>query len=186
MGADLAYIGSLFIATAEANADDRYKQMIVDSQARDIVYSNLFTGVHGNYLRPSIVAAGLDPDALPESDASAMSFGSGGSSKHKAWRDIWGSGQGVGGVDEILPAEQHIARLAREYVAAKSSLDGRFIAQDDHSAPSIVAGDRVRPHAEIRRRGAQAAASFQAMGLREGDTVALFLRNDFEIGRAHV
>src|SRR3546814_11125784 len=103
--------------------------------ARDCVFSNVSTVVQCNYLLPSIVAAGLDPDARPESDASAMSFGSGGSSKHKAWRDIWGCGQGVGGVDEILPAEQHIARLAREYVAAKSSLDGRFIAQDDHSDP---------------------------------------------------
>lgn len=93
-GADLAYIGSAFIATAEANADERYKQMIVDSTASDIVYSNLFTGVHGNYLRQSIANAGLDPDALPQSDPSKMNFGSGGNSEAKAWRDIWGAGQG--------------------------------------------------------------------------------------------
>jgi nitronate monooxygenase len=124
MGADLAYIGSAFIATKEANAPDAYKQMIVDSSAGDIIYTNLFTGVLGNYLRGSIVAAGLDPDKLPESDPSKMDF-AGGSSKAKAWKDIWGSGQGVGAVHEVVPAAELIARLKREYDAAKRGLCGR-------------------------------------------------------------
>ena len=106
MGADLAYIGSAFIATEEADADLAYKQMLVDYASSDIVYTNLFTGVHGNYLKPSIVASGLDPDNLPESDPSAMSFGSGGSSKSKAWRDIWGCGQGLGSVKGVVPAAE--------------------------------------------------------------------------------
>ena len=121
MGADLAYIGSAFIATAEANAPQAYKQMIVDSHAGDIVYTNLFTGVLGNYLKPSIAAAGMDPDNLPESDPSAMNF-AGGSSKAKAWKDIWGAGQGVGGVHEIVPAAELVARLKREYDAARRGL----------------------------------------------------------------
>lgn len=119
MGADLAYIGSAFIATTEANADPAYKQMIVDSDADDIVYSNLFTGVHGNYLRQSVVNAGLDPDDLPESDPSKMSFGSGGSETSKAWRDIWGAGQGVGAVKEVTDTATIVARLRREYQAAR-------------------------------------------------------------------
>ena len=119
IGADLAYIGTRFIASAEANASDAYKRMIVDSRGEDIVYSNLFTGVHGNYLRGSIVAAGLDPDALPEADKSAMNFGSG---RSKAWRDIWGAGQGVGQVDGVLPAGAIIERLQREYLAARERL----------------------------------------------------------------
>ncbi|WGS53257.1 nitronate monooxygenase family protein [Paraburkholderia sp. D15] len=118
-GADLAYVGSAFIATTEANADERYKQMIVDSSASDIVYSNLFTGVHGNYLRQSIANAGLDPDALPQSDPSTMNFGSGGSSKAKAWRDIWGAGQGVGAIKRVVPTAELIARFADEYRAAR-------------------------------------------------------------------
>lgn len=122
MGADLAYIGSAFIATEEANADAAYKQAIVDGSASDIVYSNLFTGVHGNYLRGSIEAAGLDPDDLPQSDPSKMSFGSGSSSKSKAWRDIWGSGQGINAVRDVLPAAKLIARLSSEYEAAKTAL----------------------------------------------------------------
>ena len=122
MGADLAYIGSAFIATTEARADERYKQMIVDSSANDIVYSNLFTGVHGNYLKPSIIAAGMDPDNLPTSDPSAMNFGSGGNTDAKAWKDIWGCGQGIGAVDAILPAAEFIAKLKREYEAAKARL----------------------------------------------------------------
>ena len=121
-GADLAYIGSAFIATHEARAEDAYKNMIVESTASDIVYSNLFTGVHGNYLRKSIVNSGLDPDALPESDPSKMSFGSGGSSKAKAWRDIWGAGQGVGAVKEVVPAAQLIERLKTEYQAARERI----------------------------------------------------------------
>ena len=113
MGADFAYIGSAFIATHEANADARYKQMIVDSASSDIVYSNLFTGVHGNYLRPSIVNAGLDPDNLPVSDPSAMNFG--GSAEAKAWRDIWGCGQGIAAVKAVEGAGTLIARLHAEY-----------------------------------------------------------------------
>jgi nitronate monooxygenase len=116
MGADLAYMGTAFIATTEANAKDSYKQMIVDGSADDIVYSNLFTGVHGNYLKPSIRAAGLDPDNLPVSDPSKMNFSSGST---KAWKDIWGAGQGLSAVKEILPAAELIARLQREYVEAQ-------------------------------------------------------------------
>jgi nitronate monooxygenase len=119
IGADLAYIGTRFIASTEANAAEAYKRMIVDSRGEDIVYSNLFTGVHGNYLRGSIVAAGLDPDALPEADKSAMNFGSG---RSKAWRDIWGAGQGVGQIDEVLPAAGIVERLQREYLAARERL----------------------------------------------------------------
>jgi nitronate monooxygenase len=122
MGADLAYIGSAFIATEEADADPAYKQMLVDYASSDIVYTNLFTGVHGNYLKPSIVASGLDPDNLPESDPSAMSFGSGGSSKSKAWRDIWGCGQGLGAIKGVVPAADVVARLRREYAAAVARL----------------------------------------------------------------
>ena len=118
LGADFAYIGSAFIATVEANAVEGYKQMITASGAEDIVYSNLFTGVHGNYLKPSIVAAGMDPENLPQSDASKMSFGtdaSGERTKPKAWKEIWGSGQGVGSVGKIMSAAELIARLKREY-----------------------------------------------------------------------
>jgi nitronate monooxygenase len=118
LGADFAYIGSAFIATREANAVEGYKQMITSSTAEDIVYSNLFTGVHGNYLKPSIVAAGMDPDNLPTSDPSKMSFGtdaSGERAKPKAWKEIWGSGQGVGSVAEVLPAAELIARFKKEY-----------------------------------------------------------------------
>lgn len=122
MGADLAYIGSAFIATEEANAIEGYKRAIVEGQADGIVYSNLFTGVHGNYLRSSIVAAGLDPDNLPQSDPSKMSFGSGGNQEAKAWRDIWGSGQGIGAIKEVLPAAELIARFAQEYEQAKAEL----------------------------------------------------------------
>ena len=121
MGADLAYLGSAFIATEEANAVDAYKQMIVESGADDIVYSNLFTGIHGNYLKGSVEAQGMDPNALPESDASAMNFASG-SSKPKSWKDIWGAGQGVGAVHEIAPASEVVARLTREYEAAKARI----------------------------------------------------------------
>ncbi len=123
MGADLAYIGSLFIASEEANAAEGYKQMIVDSNASDIVYSNLFTGVHGNYLAPSIENAGLDPANLPESDPSAMNFGSGGSSKAKAWKDIWGCGQGIGAVDAVQSASDAIAKLSEEYQQARRALN---------------------------------------------------------------
>ncbi len=121
MGADLAYVGTRFIATSEANAEARYKQMIVDCAAADIVYTPLFTGVHGNYLKPSIAAAGLDPDNLPTADKSAMNFGS---NRVKAWRDIWGAGQGVGTIGEVAPAAEVIARLQREYEAARARIGG--------------------------------------------------------------
>ena len=122
MGADFAYIGSAFIATDEARADEAYKQAIVSGSSDDIVYSNLFTGVHGNYLAPSIRAAGLDPDNLPESDPSTMSFGGGEGSKKKAWKDIWGSGQGIGAVKKIVPARELVQRLSDEYAAARRRL----------------------------------------------------------------
>ena len=124
MGADLAYVGSPFIATPEANSSDGYKQAIVEASAADIVNTDLFTGVHGNYLRSSIVASGLDPDALAAGNLDTMKFGSEGSSKAKAWRDIWGSGQGVGAVDRIMPAAELIARLAQEYATAKAGVCG--------------------------------------------------------------
>lgn len=125
MGADFAYIGSPWIATKEANADDAYKQEIVDSKAADIVYTNLFTGVHGNYLRGSIEKAGLDPENLPVSDPSAMNFGSGGNSKAKAWKDIWGSGQGVGMVDKVDSVADRVDQLEREYLQAKADLTAK-------------------------------------------------------------
>ncbi|WP_137702746.1 NAD(P)H-dependent flavin oxidoreductase [Marimonas lutisalis] len=121
LGADLAYIGSPFIATDEANAQPDYKQMIVESGAEDIVYSNLFTGVHGNYLKPSIARAGMDPDNLEQSDPSKMNFGAN-REKPKSWKEIWGSGQGIGAIKEIQPAAQLIDRLATEYHAAKEAL----------------------------------------------------------------
>jgi nitronate monooxygenase len=119
MGADFAYIGSAFIATEEANAAAAYKAAIIAGAAEDIVYTNLFTGVHGNYLRASIVNAGLDPDDLPQSDPSKMNFAS---DRTKAWRDIWGSGQGIGAVHEVVPAAALVARLRREYAAARTRL----------------------------------------------------------------
>ncbi|MBN9584747.1 MAG: 2-nitropropane dioxygenase [Afipia sp. 62-7] len=121
IGADFAYIGSAFIATNEANAPDKYKEMIASSSADDIVYSNLFTGVHGNYLKPSIVAAGMDPDNLPVSDPSKMNFGtdaSGERNKPKAWKEIWGSGQGIGSIEKVQPVADLVARLKSEYDAA--------------------------------------------------------------------
>ena len=124
MGADFGYIGSAFIATEEARAAEGYKQMITESASSDIVYSNLFTGVHGNYLRPSIVKAGMDPDNLPTSDPSAMNFGSGGNTEAKAWKDIWGCGQGIGAVKQVVPAAEMVARLVREYNAAKARITG--------------------------------------------------------------
>ena len=121
LGSDLAYIGSPFIATEEANATHEYKTGITAGKAGDIIYSSLFTGVHGNYLRQSIVAAGLDPDNLPEGDLKTMDFGTGEGSK-KAWRDIWGSGQGIGAIDEIRPAADYVSRLVSEYAEAKAAL----------------------------------------------------------------
>jgi len=124
-GADLAYIGSAFIATAEANADQGYKDGIVEGRAADIVYSNLFTGVHGNYLRQSIVSAGMDPDNLPEGDLKTMNFGSGGNTKVKAWKDIWGSGQGIGPVTAVRPVADFVAELEAQYLAARLELEAK-------------------------------------------------------------
>ena len=124
-GADLAYIRSAFIATAEANAEDGYKNGIVEGRAGDIVYSNLFTGVHGNYLRQSIVSAGMDPDNLPEGDLKTMNFGSGGNTKVKAWKDIWGSGQGIGPVTAVRPVAEFVAELEAQYIAARRELEAK-------------------------------------------------------------
>jgi nitronate monooxygenase len=123
MGADLAYMGTRFIATTEANASADYKQGITNASASDVIYTNLFTGVHGNYLRQSIVNAGLDPDHLPEADKTKMNFGSGGNSAAKAWKDIWGVGQGVAVIDDILPTAQLIDQLEREYQQAQHRLN---------------------------------------------------------------
>jgi nitronate monooxygenase len=122
MGADLAYMGTRFVATKEANAADAYKQMIVDSKANDIVYSPLFSGIHGNYLRGSIVNSGLDPDNLPTADKSTMNFGSGGGTHKKAWKDIWGAGQGVGAIHDIPEVATLVDRIEAEYLAAKAKL----------------------------------------------------------------
>ena len=122
MGADFAYIGSAFIATHEARAVDGYKDMIVASAAKDIVYSSLFTGVHGNYLAPSIAKAGMDPNNLPDGDKATMSFQSGEGSKAKAWKDVWGAGQGVGGVKARMGAGEYVAQLKRDYDEARSLL----------------------------------------------------------------
>ena len=126
MGADLAYIGSAFIATTEANAVDRYKENIVEAKASDIVYSSLFTGVHGNYLRQSIEKAGMDPDNLPDGDISTMNFGSGGNSEAKAWKDIWGSGQGIGAIEKVQSVAEFVDQLAAQYHAAKAELDANY------------------------------------------------------------
>ena len=123
MGADLAYIGSAFIATEEAEAEQAYKQAIVDYCADDIVYSSLFTGVHGNYLKPSIEAAGLDPNNLPESDPSKMDFGSGGNTDAKAWKNIWGCGQGIGAVKSLGTTADYLAKLSSEYQQAKARIN---------------------------------------------------------------
>jgi len=122
MGADFAYIGSAFIATEEANAAEGYKQMITECTSEDIVYSNLFTGVHGNYLSPSIEAAGMDPKNLPEGDLKTMNFGSGGNTDAKAWKDIWGCGQGIASVDRVQTTAEMVNRMAGEYAAARQRL----------------------------------------------------------------
>jgi nitronate monooxygenase len=126
MGADLAYIGSAFIATKEANAVDGYKDNIVEAKAADIVYSDLFTGVSGNYLRQSIEKAGMDPNNLPKGDISTMNFGSGGNSEAKAWKDIWGSGQGIGAVKAVKTVAEYVDQLEAEYRAAKAALDAAY------------------------------------------------------------
>jgi nitronate monooxygenase len=122
MGADLAYIGTRFIATEEANAVPGYKSMLVDCAAADVVYTSLFSGVPGNYLKPSVAAAGFDPDKLPEGDKATMDFGKAEKDGPKAWRDIWSAGQGVGGVDEVLPTRELILRMEREYDRARARL----------------------------------------------------------------
>lgn len=125
LGADFAYMGTRFIATQEANAVDAYKQMLVDTRAEDIVYSSLFTGVPGNYLKPSIAAAGMDPDNLPSADKSKMDFGSGGNSAAKAWRDIWGAGQGVGSIDSVPSVAELVDQLKAEYREARENIARR-------------------------------------------------------------
>ena len=125
LGADFAYMGTRFIATKEANADQGYKQMLIDSAADDIVYSSLFTGVSGNYLKPSIKNAGLDPDNLPDADKSAMNFGSGGNTDAKAWKDIWGSGQGIGGIKDDPSVEDLVNRIKEEYNNAKVEFNNK-------------------------------------------------------------
>ena len=127
MGADFGYIGSAFIATKEADAVDGYKDNIVEAKAADIVYSDLFTGVSGNYLRQSIERAGMDPNNLPKGDISTMNFGSGGNSEAKAWKDIWGSGQGIGAIKEVQTVAQFVDQLEAQYRAAKASLDARYL-----------------------------------------------------------
>lgn len=135
MGADFAYVGTPFIATSEANASQAYKQAIVDGAASDIVYSDFFTGVHGNYLRASIIASGMDPDNLPEGDLKSMNFAGGGPTK--AWRDIWGAGQGIGAIHAIETTERLVGRWAREYAAARARL--RLSGPDEGADPPMAA-----------------------------------------------
>jgi nitronate monooxygenase len=142
MGADFGYIGSAFIATREANAPDPYKQMIVESNASDIVYTNFFTGVHGNYLKPSVTRAGLDPENLPQADPSKMNFGDG-SSKAKTWRDIWGSGQGIGAVKKIVDVAEFVARLQGEYQDALEQLASGRARQEPQFRIGEAAGSRL-------------------------------------------
>ena len=125
LGADFAYLGTRFIATHEANAEPEYKQMLIESSANDIVYSNLFTGVLGNYLKPSIQNAGLDPDNLPTADKSAMNFGSGGNTDSKAWKDIWGSGQGIGLIEDAPTVEDLVSRIRSEFNEATSEFNNK-------------------------------------------------------------
>jgi nitronate monooxygenase len=125
LGADFAYMGTRFIATQEANADPEYKKMLEESAADDIVYSSLFTGVHGNYLKSSISNAGMDPDNLPSADKSSMNFGSGGNTKSKAWKDIWGSGQGIGRIYDSPPVSELVDRIKSEYEQAKEELNSK-------------------------------------------------------------
>lgn len=154
-GADLAYVGSAFIATDEANASSAYKQGIVDGTAEDIIYTNLFTGVHGNYLRPSIVAAGLDPDNLPVSESRKMDFGSGGASSKKVWRDIWGCGQGIGAVKRVEPVAAFVDHLVREYAEAR----GRLGLAATGGTVSSAADRRVGMDQQLIEAGSQGIAT---------------------------
>ncbi|GAA6157547.1 NAD(P)H-dependent flavin oxidoreductase [Pyruvatibacter sp. HU-CL02332] len=138
LGADFAYIGTRFIATEEANADPGYKESLIKHAANDIVYSNLFTGVHGNYLAPSIEDAGLDPHNLPEADKSKMNFGSGGNTKQKAWKDIWGSGQGIGSISDAPPVAELVDRLEEQYRAALDDLSGRTLLSEPAAKASAA------------------------------------------------
>jgi nitronate monooxygenase len=144
LGADLAYMGTRFIATAEANADPAYKQALIAHAASDIVYSNLFTGVHGNYLGPSISAAGLDVDDLPVADKSKMNFGSGGNMKSKAWRDIWGSGQGIGQIVDAPPVAELVERLRQEFAEARNDFVQRANVEVQTFAPPLPRVLRAR------------------------------------------
>jgi nitronate monooxygenase len=137
MGADFAYIGSAFIATVEANADEAYKQMIVRCNGGDIVYTDLFTGIHGNYLKPSVLKAGLDPEKLPVRDPTVMDFGAGADAAAKAWRDIWGCGQGIGAIQDVPPASGLIARLEREYHAALGELARKTTNSPDNQTRTV-------------------------------------------------
>jgi nitronate monooxygenase len=123
LGADLAYLGTRFIATDEANASAAYKQMLVDSKAEDIVYTSLFSGIAGNYLRGSVVQTGLDPDKLPEASKSTMNFGSGGNAERKAWKDIWSAGQSVSGIEAVESVDSLVSRMESEYLAARERIN---------------------------------------------------------------
>ena len=126
MGADFAYLGTRFIATEEANAEPEYKKMLEESAAKDIVYSSLFTGVLGNYLKPSIENAGMDPENLPDADKTSMNFGSGGNTDSKAWKDIWGSGQGIGGIQDSPSVSELVGRLKKEYEEALNEFKSKM------------------------------------------------------------
>jgi nitronate monooxygenase len=138
MGADMAYMGTRFIATREANAADGYKQSLIDHAAKDIIYTNLITGVHGNYLAPSLLAAGLDPADLPVADKSKMNFGSGGNMKTKAWKDVWGSGQGLGLINDAPDVATVVARLSDEYARAVAEFRGKALVEDIRSAAAAA------------------------------------------------
>ena len=145
MGADLAYIGTRFIATEEANADQGYKDMLIDSVADDIIYSSLFTGVHGNYLKGSVENAGLDPNNLPEADKSSMNFGSGGNTDAKAWKDIWGSGQGIGSIKDSPSVQSLVDQLTSEFKEAVEDLKQKSTYQIEQDLVNNVNGNAISP-----------------------------------------
>ena len=178
-------MGSAFIATREARAADGYKEMIVESRADDIVYSNLFTGIHGNYLKPSIVAAGMDPDKLPVSDASAMNFGSGGGSKSKAWRDIWGCGQGIGG-DRPRRQRRRGASTSSRANTTRRARGSPNTAPPGRGLEPHPLRHRVLERDALEHRVALAAKALHAAGVAPVQSVALLLRNDFAFVEASV